>query len=386
MKLFRALRQPKLRPSSRGSYEVLWQQQISRPFAASITYERGDRFGRHQNSRTLRPQNQATTQKYSSRKDALAAIDLFKTQVRDGTATLEGAVSCMETTQAYARTLPTEKARPECANLEIGSHVMNWFWTYKSPQGEEEQIDRNFSELLCCFLVPEGRKEYIWNWLEIVSKAADGSRLPPSAQGRNVDFPWRGKLLAGLGNAHLAWASDGSPNNALRIFRDAHRRFAKHQAAVSFVSIGVGIDRFLKTSHVPPADEALFMMFYHAMATWNTPNACARVQALLMLYHPSDADAIAVCRLFRERHPFFGEELFDRVSSAAATKFGIFLLRAAYILRLQNHADDATWLESIVQSRSPGAWNLREREFRMFQSDPKLNKLRADKHLGNKIT
>lgn len=62
------------------------------------------------------------------------------------------------------------------------------------------------------------------------------------------------------------------------------------------------------------------------------------------------------------------------------------MLRAAYVLQLQNEPDDATWLESIVQSRRPIDWDLRERDFRKLRSDPKLNKLRAAKDLGSKIT
>lgn len=43
--------------------------------------------------------------------------------------------------------------------------ILLWLWNSRLDS-KEQDFDRNFSDLLCWFLLPEGHGDYVWDWIE----------------------------------------------------------------------------------------------------------------------------------------------------------------------------------------------------------------------------
>lgn len=95
--------------------------------------------------------------------------------------------------------------------------------------------------------------------------------------------------------------------------------------------------------------------------------------AKLCLYHPKKPDPTPML------------ELASKVTSAricpqldAASRdywFAKYMLRACFLLRLQDRVLDAEWLESYIRKECPNAWRRRDQWFYYTARDPKLQHL-----------
>lgn len=295
--------------------------------------------------------------------------------VKGGTATLKEATACLHQLQNYVRSLPTSEAREEVHRLGAGGHVLDWLWQRYSPTDRYIPLDRDLADLLCWFLLPEGRKQYVWNWLKIVV-------LEIQKQGRaDSAYNWALRLLGGLAKAHGDWAHGGSPDDALRCletaFNEIYTKEEYDPTALPLLAMVVTIEKYLKRNNCPPADAELFEMFRSKRNHWSEHSRKKWNDAQLMLYHPTGPDAQAFCQAFRESESFLDKHMLQSLKHNALHKLAAMMLRASYILRLQGAVEDDEWLQSIVKANSPMIWGQRHGEQRAYEKDRKLDRLRA---------
>ena len=376
--LLRLLWRPHARPL--GSIaKPSWRKTVAaqRPTtksAVSITYTRvGPKSEQHVHSPSLRYDRTV------SREEALKAADDFKNRSCIGQTTIEDATRCLGINQQYLKHLELNVAREKCQELALGGHVLYWMWHHFPAENKDLPVDSNLVTLLCWFLLPENREQYVWDWLTIMAKNSNDSGVSPRAPRQSRGISWTKIIPASLADAHFAWAQGGCPDGALRCYKTAHQLFASRSSSwyntVRLMSMAMTIDPRLKRTSCPPSDARLFESFLNCMVQ-SEPRLEAE-RARLKLYHPSQPDAGTFCRLFQAHHPELSEGLFQRIRMQSQDKLAFDILRASYILRLQHAESDALWLDSIVESNNARAWDFRHIYRKQLEKDPKLDTLRT---------
>jgi len=104
----------------------------------------------------------------------------------------------------------------------------------------------------------------------------------------------------------------------------------------------------------------------------------AEGQMRALIYNPFQADAQPFPHRMRQSSHDLDRFLFTTAKIAARDKMSHDVLRAAHILRLQGQNSDAEWMEAVVRTKHPSAWNKRWTCWQDFRNDPKLTQLKAE--------
>ena len=155
--------------------------------------------------------------------------------------------------------------------------------------------------------------------------------------------------------------------------------------------IMVSLQKHLKSDRVPPCDPLLFDVFSDALGRFHSGRSAIEHQAGLLLYHPTQPSGWPVFHLMAgdittevAQYRKHTDQIWTAKGSAKGA-WSVMLLRAAYILRLQGHSDEAAQLDLIVQEKNPVMWELRNQRYAEFASDKKLEGLRrSHRTMGNR--
>jgi len=284
------------------------------------------------------------------------SVDEFARLVACGRATPEHARSCIYNlvTRLGDQNLP--QRREEYAAYHAGGRLLSWLLLQDLAVRDELSQDSSFVDAVTLFLVAEAREDIVWKWLKLEPY--------PSFDEEKARHTW----IAGLIKAQRKWHTSVVP--ALSTIRKAAEEF-NTDMLISATVVGT---RIVQDQSLAPYDPALFDALAEAIhaigPSIKADNRCARP----LLFHPVDPSADLLLQIQRDQ---VDPGLWS-APPASVNAFGSHALRAAYILHLQNRADDASFLETLVRNRIPAVWRSWGKVRAECEGDPKLNELRRD--------
>ena len=319
-----------------------------------------------------------------SREDVLTRAGDLSSRTKDGSATLEEVTKTLTLARTYFERIPKiEDQKALCYDLNLGGRSLLWLWTHATlSEGKDDQATRELLRPLCWFLIAEGQKDYLRDWIHISCRKCVELRDQVRNRKRFLDsYHHVGRLAGYFLTALVLWAPKNNANDSIKQFLGLHaliKSKGPYYEGLSLLPSAVAISRHTRDSKSAPCDAGLFEMFITATTLIWGPRA-AEEQARAQLFHPSSPSAHDFLTLVEGEHDRLREATFDHLRFDSKRRLAIDFLRAAYILRLQGYEDKAVKLEEIVQRTDRFAWDRREplRET-TFEKDVRLHKLRAE--------
>ncbi|KAF7190979.1 hypothetical protein HII31_07671 [Pseudocercospora fuligena] len=287
----------------------------------------------------------------------------FETLAKYGAATIDHARGCLEHLKAQLLPLALEERREAAAKTDAGRKILLWLWTeYGSdPAAFLHTGKARIGPDLCWFLLAQGLEEYLWKWIEReIPSAADLNNFS-DLENERQRLLWTGPLLAGLLQAHYEWATDASLDVALKAFKKAREAFSVYgERGDKFVEIP-----FWTMSKITQDDFTCDASLYEILIDFHNKSKSLHRDlhlwrfrfGALALNRPSNPDPEAFLQWFRQ----FTPKVMRRYHPKARNANAAYMMKAAYILRHQMRADEATELERFVEKEARQVWSNRRK-------------------------
>lgn len=239
----------------------------------------------------------------------------------DRSASLEAAKKVLQNSRAVIKlsNFSVLEQRSKMAREKVGARMLTWFEDHMDEVAKEQEHKAEFAELLTWHLHGENHDQYVSEWLSSIEHRVKAN-------------DWGGHLLAGLVKAKLEWESIDA---ALEVFHDNTKKFTSDLPGGLALRL---LTRALRKPDAAPCQPLLFERHLHREGRQEE-------KALLSLYHPTTPNCDPLLQCLREE-----PEDFLRISSHIKGLGNLFLLRAAYILRLQGRLQDSQFVLDIVRS------------------------------------
>ncbi|KXS95596.1 hypothetical protein AC578_10108 [Pseudocercospora eumusae] len=301
----------------------------------------------------------------------------FETLAKHGAATIDQARTCLEHLKAQLMPLPMGVRREAAAKTDAGRKILLWLWTeYGSDPGAFLHTGQaRIGPDLCWFLLAQGLEEYLWEWIKGEIPAAADLTSVSDFDSEYQRLCWVSPLLACLVEAHYDWAEDASLDAAMKAFGRARELFKIYgERGNEFVKIPSWILFRLVRADIT-CDASLYdnlIDYHHQMKKSDSRPFLWKFQlGMLALYHPSNPDP----------RPFLTWSRGCRVSNMrtkAGASIASYMLMAAYVLRHQSRADEASKLESFVEKYSPVVWQKRRTILTILDARESFREIRRD--------
>lgn len=257
---------------------------------------------------------------------------------------------------------------------------------------ESLDISHEFAEVLGWHIHTENLDGFVTEWIYIASRDSQFLRgaSEDMTSAIRTKYRWARLLYGGVINAHLRWAPDNTANSAIAKLKadmggNRANRFRRFKGVVGVAPAYTMIRSYLESNTVLPCDPKLYEDFMCLSRAKNRVKIDqAQREAQLYLFHPTKPEGRPILEYVQS---LSGKNLMlyplesDARRAFLAEKF---LLRACFILRLQERDSDAEWLESYLRNQFPEAWAMRDQWFYFMSQDPKLRDLiRKKPEMGN---
>lgn len=305
-------------------------------------------------------------------------ITEFEFKWKQGTASIEDARGLLRKVRLMLECLDVSLAerKNRVSNEVLGCKILQWLWETRL-ENRNEDFNQELAENLAWFLLAEGQQEFITEWIQVDVK---DHQAQLSETGRFKGPFWGTEALAGLIDAHIYWAGDGSATKAIKALRAIDERMKRLgiERAVGYVGPIAAISRSIKKPYSAPIainEFEWFTNFLREKCRVNGSSSIMKHLALLLLNHPARPDPLPMLSWLEDCYSSRELSRFQPPKGDAALNLGKNAMRAAYILRLQGKGLDAIRLERLVQTHHPVVWAIRYRLLKKYRSDPKLKHL-----------
>lgn len=255
--------------------------------------------------------------------NAVSSIEEFESLVERGEADVSTARLFLQASMQRLKCLSLEEQRDKAAKVGAGK-LLSWFWGHGKEETRNVDLDSTFANALCYHLFAEGKQDFVWDWLRI-----EAANTPM----RGECTKWHGRLLAGLIAARIHW--DGSADGAIALFLSAAQEFKQSiHLVVTSLRIRIAIKSLGNEEQPMPCSSSMFDAFVESLKFTLSGPPLLREHAILIMFHPTRADATAALQLYRQQHQ--NPDMFPgKVRRSVRQAHAYYMARAAHILRLQ---------------------------------------------------
>lgn len=178
--------------------------------------------------------------------------------------------------------------------------------------------------------------------------------------------------------AHIAWTPDGSVSPAIERFQSD---MGKSQvfSVIGKASADVVIDSHLHLCETPPTRIDLYDWFQRQCIERYPETMQQERRACEALYHPTHANALPMLQYVKAQIESEDALMAGLSKDRRHGRANKYLLRACFILRLQEKQSEAKWLDAIMKDKFPAIWSKRDSMFYYASRDPKLQGLMKSK-------
>ena len=275
-------------------------------------------------------------------------MEHLRQQVAEGVANLETARQCLHACMKNWTALQQDETNMANRPAKICSPILHWLWSRGSLQSLDFLEDKRFLGLLIPFLVLEGRKQVIRQWLQMLSDTV--GCLPVGGKEVPTQVPAQATLLklyiksiiqygGGLGEALTEF---------LTIVNKASTWVYPDSSWIPSVlaPTGKGLAFLLtRSSSATKCNLHQYTAFLRALDIWGSPATTAYFSALLPLHHPLNPDAAPSLRYLQAR----SFKNFTKSSAYSRQRIVLLCLDTAQILLSIGHQTDASWVMGFLQ-------------------------------------
>lgn len=196
-----------------------------------------------------------------------------------------------------------------------------------------------------------------------------------------------GYLIAGMVDAHLAWAKDRLADDAIRATKEFIGRLDIKGLTryMGWLWSTQPIKRVLTREATPPCDQHLFdwFLWYGMPLSSGTTRLASTDVPGLLLYHPINPDPRPWSRIahtYLERPQ--GHFISKITKQTKLAYVAHIVLRAAYILKLYGEEEESAFLTAFVgdNDKFRHVWHNRQKVEARLTCDPKLQRLKDRIH------
>ncbi|CAK1366476.1 unnamed protein product [Cercospora beticola] len=309
-------------------------------------------------------------------KDISSASE-FETLVARGLAGAPEAMLFLARSRMRLERLPLEEQRPLAA-AACASRILAWvlqtdrrYWDTILPD--------DFIKLLCWHIEAEDKSHVVEEWIATYLTSVEMQKGAVRAHNpfrRALNIRWPSQALVGLIQGKIHWQADGSATAALEcLLRAFDRGFGQLRDVIFLPSAMIELEKTLLRDETPPCSPILFDRYCSWLPTANdckklaTRLGVASHLATVALYHSTNADPRPILLHFQkksQREHWFGRQ--DRTRQHMAND----LLRASYLLRLEDDNAAARSLEDISRRLHPKPSSQLPMLYDKWKDDPKL--------------
>lgn len=275
-------------------------------------------------------------------------MDHFKQQVAEGAANLETARQCLRACLRNWTALQRDETIKAHGPTKVCGPILHWLWSRGSHQSLEFLEDKKFLALLMPFLVLEGRKQVIRQWLQMLS---DTLRcLPVGEKEVSAQVSVQAALLKLYIKTIIQYGGGLSEalTEFLTIVNEASTWVYPHSSWTSsaLAPAGKGLAFLLtRSSSTTKCSADQYTAFLRALDTWVSPATIAYFSAALPLHHPLNPDAAPSLRYLQAR----SLKTLAKSNSYSRQRIVCLCLDTAQILLLKRHHTDASWVMGFLQ-------------------------------------
>lgn len=301
----------------------------------------------------------------------------FEALAGDGKAGAPEAMLFLARSQMRLEHLPLEEQRSAAAAAGA-SRIMAWI-LQTNHRHWEAILPSDFVHLLCWHIEAEDKSHVVEEWIATYLTSAEmqkGAARSHNPFRRSLRIRWPSLALASVVEAKIYWQEDSSVTAALEcLLRAADRGFGQLRDVFFIPPAMIELERTLLRDETPPCSPILFDRY----CSW-LPSATDRKKlstrlgveshlATVALYHPTNADPRPILLHFQNESQiehWSGRE--DRARQHMAND----LLRASYLLRLEDDNAAAKSLGDISRRLHPKPWSQLPMLYDKWKDDPKL--------------
>ncbi|KAL9120625.1 MAG: hypothetical protein Q9187_002820 [Circinaria calcarea] len=276
------------------------------------------------------------------------SIEHFRQQVAGGAANLKIAKECLHESMNNWTTLQQDSTNKTHGPPKICGPILHWLWSRGSYQSLDFLEDRRFVALLTPFLVLEGRKQVIWQWLETLN---DTIRYLPVG-GEKV--PAQVLTQAALIRLYIVTIirHGGGFGEALHEFLSIVNRVSTvaypNSSWIATVLTPAGMSLafiFTEEFRRSNCDADQYNAFLDSMNVWGYSDQISCFNASLRLHHPLNPDAAPSLRYLRAK----SVKTLEKSGPYPRKRIMLLCLDTAQTLLSNGHETDAIWVLGFLQ-------------------------------------
>ncbi|GIZ47171.1 hypothetical protein CKM354_001027000 [Cercospora kikuchii] len=304
----------------------------------------------------------------------ISDVSEFEALAAHGTAGAPEAMLYLARSRMRVEGLPQAEQRSAAANAGA-SRILAWvrktdrrYWDTILPY--------DFINMLCRHLEAEEKGRILMEWVAAYVTSSDMQRDAVKAHNplhKRAHVSWPTRIFACLVTAKIYWGEDGSMDAALECLLYALDGGLTKAGRILWIPAAiVELEGRLLQDETPPCSPILFER-YRAwlpfIPNWKYSSDRSRLDfhlARIVLYHPVDADPRPILQYCQGENRLSGSREQGKLNSAHE------ILRASYLLRLEDDNAAARLLENISQDLHPRPWSQLRMLYRKWKDDPKL--------------